>query len=277
VSKLKQAEFLKKAYGCLANDRYVTQALWFSLADVDTGAAAYDKNLGLTNSQGDRKPAFDAFKKVGTLGGIQCGGSLDTVAPTLSVSSPRHGSRWVTYLPIRISARDDQRVRAIRVIVDGKGVGLHTRAKGTGASVGFDWQGAKKLAYGPHTVVITAEDEAKNLASTTIQLTKVGGGAYNQAIPTKLSLKVSAKGGRVRASGRVTPQDTLGRPSGYIRVLVQRRSGGGWKKAKRYVLDAKRSFRVSYRGGAGRYRVKATFQAKRGLPFKASEATVSPR
>ena len=39
VSQAVQADFLAKAYGCLANDPWVEQAAWFNLHDLHTGLA----------------------------------------------------------------------------------------------------------------------------------------------------------------------------------------------------------------------------------------------
>ena len=65
VSQAIQADFLSKAYGCLANDPWVTQAAWFSLHDLQTGSTNDALNLGLITDSFVRKPAFGAFQRAG--------------------------------------------------------------------------------------------------------------------------------------------------------------------------------------------------------------------
>ena len=47
VTQAEQADFLAKAYGCLANDPWVEQAAWFNLHDLQTGSTNDSLNLGL--------------------------------------------------------------------------------------------------------------------------------------------------------------------------------------------------------------------------------------
>ena len=58
----------------------------------------------------------------------------------------------------------------------------------TAAKFSLDWQGAKKLSYGPHTLVAKAYDEAKNVGTPTVKVIKGGGGKNKIAIPTKIDL-----------------------------------------------------------------------------------------
>ena len=47
VTDANQAANLTKAYGCLANDPYVTQALWFTLRDTTTESVDELNHYGL--------------------------------------------------------------------------------------------------------------------------------------------------------------------------------------------------------------------------------------
>jgi len=100
-----------------------------------------------------------------------------------------------------VTARDDQGVTDIDLLVDGKEIPLKTVKSGTGASVKFEWGGAKELAYGPHTVVATASDEAKNVGRASAKVVHVGGGAFPYKVPTTFDLKVGKKGWTVGSGG----------------------------------------------------------------------------
>jgi hypothetical protein len=176
VTPAQQADFLTKAYGCLAGDPYVPYAAWFNLSDVQTGAADDGLNLGLMNDAFVRKPAFASFQRAAAAGPIACGGTVDAGAPQVTILAPTEGQKYLSSLPISVSATDPQGVTDIDVLVDGKEIPLKTSKAGNAASVKFEWGGAKNLAYGPHTVVALAHDEAKNEGRATAHVLHVGGG-----------------------------------------------------------------------------------------------------
>ena len=74
VTPARQAQFLARAYRCLAADRYVTQAAWFNLHDLDSGSPSDERRLGLVTSGFHRKPAFRAFRRAGRARPRRCGG-----------------------------------------------------------------------------------------------------------------------------------------------------------------------------------------------------------
>jgi hypothetical protein len=98
----------------------------------------------------------------------------------------------------------------------------------TPATVSLDWQGAKKLAYGPHTLVVKAYNEAKNIATASARVTKVGGGKYKIAIKTTLQLtlgKVSHRTMSVR--GSVAPTQKLASVAHTQVTFSRGRAGAG--------------------------------------------------
>ena len=153
VTPAQQADFLDKAYGCLAADPYVHLGSWFSLSDVQTGSTNDALNLGLMTDSFARKPAFAAFQGAASAAPIACGGTLDSGAPVVTMHAPTDGAKYLTSLPIHVTATDSEGVNDIDLKVDGKEVPLKTVKSGNSASVKFEWGGAKKLSFGPHTIV----------------------------------------------------------------------------------------------------------------------------
>ncbi len=279
VTQAEQADFLGKAYGCLANDPWVEQAAWFNLHDLQTGSTNDSLNLGLVTDAFVHKPAFAAFQRAAAASPIACGGTLDAGAPQVSILAPTDGSRYLSTLPISITATDDEGVNDIDLIVDGKEVPLKTVKSGTGASVKFEWGGARELAYGPHTVVATASDEAKNVGRASVSVTHVGGGAYPYRVPTSYRLKVGkVRRGKVTVRGRIASADTAvsrrAHGRGYVYFSRFDTKAKRWRKVSRYSHDAKRTLKVRYRfKKRGVWRVTGTFKPKAG--FKASRAKTS--
>ena len=281
VTPAEQADFLTKAYGCLANDPYVEQAAWFSLSDVDTGSTDDSLNLGLMTEALVAKPAFAAFQRAASAPAIPCGGTLDNGVPQITINSPTDGQLYLTSLPISVTATDDQGVRDIDLLVDGKEIPLKTVKSGTGASVKFEWGGAKELAYGPHTVVATASDEAKNVGRASAKVIHVGGGKYPYKVPTSYTLKVGkVRGGKVAVKGKIASKNPLisrlAHGRGYVFFERFDTKAKRWKKVSRYSRDAKHAFTVRYTfKKRGVWRVTGQFKPKTG--FKAARAKASKK
>jgi hypothetical protein len=281
VTQAEQADFLAKAYGCLANDPWVEQAAWFNLHDIDTGSTNDSLNLGLITNTFVRKPAFSAFQRAAAATPIPCGGAMDSGVPQITINSPTDGQMYVSALPIDVTATDDQGVRDIDIVVDGKEVPLKTNKHGTGAYIKYDWGGAKNLSYGPHTVVVTASDEAKNVGRVTSKVIHVGGGNYPYKVPTAYTLKVGkVRNGKVKVRGKISSKSPLvsrlAHGRGYIVFQRFDTKAKRWKKVSRYSRDAKRAFSLRYTfKKRGIWRVTGHFKPKTG--FKASRAKASKK
>jgi hypothetical protein len=281
VSPEQQADFLTKAYGCLANDLYVTQAAWFNLADIDTGSTNDALNLGLMTDAFVRKPAFAAFQRAASATPIPCGGLLDNGVPQVTIQSPTDGQLYLSSLPISVRATDDQGVTDIDLLVDGKEIPLKTVRSGSGASVRFEWGGAKNLSFGPHTVEATARDAARNVGRASAKVVHVGGGNYPYKVPTAYKLKVGkVKNGKVTVKGKITSRNTLisrlAHGRGYVFFERYDATARRWRKVSRYSRDAKRAFTVRYTfKKRGVWRVTGRYKPKTG--FKASRAKASKK
>ncbi len=275
VTPAQQADFLGKAYGCLAADPYVHLGSWFSLSDVQTGSTNDALNLGLMTDSFARKPAFAAFQGAASAAPIACGGTLDSGAPVVTMHAPTDGAKYLTSLPIHVTATDSEGVNDIDLKVDGKEVPLKTVKSGNSASVKFEWGGAKKLSFGPHTIVAMARDEAKNEGRAVAKVIHVGGGNYPFKVKTAYALTVGkVKGGKVKVRGKITPKGNLSRLAhGRAYVFFSRfdTKAKRWKKVSRYSRDAKHAFTLRYKfKKRGVWRVTGQFKPKKG--FKASRA-----
>jgi hypothetical protein len=265
----------------MANDPYVKVAAWFNLDDIKTGDTNDAHNLGLLTDTFSRKPAFSAFQNAGSAVAIPCGGTLDQGVPQVTIQSPTDGQLYLTSLPIHVTATDDQGVNDIDLVVDGKEVPLKTVKSGKGASVDFEWGGAKNLAYGPHTVVAYARDEAKNEGKAVAKVTHVGGGKFPYKVPTAYTLKVGkVRGGKVTVKGKIASKNPLisrlAHGRGYVYFQRFDTKAKRWKKVSRYSRDAKHAFTVRYTfKSRGVWRVTGAFKPKTG--FKAARAKASKK
>jgi hypothetical protein len=279
VTQAEQADFLAKAYGCLANDPWVEQAAWFNLHDLQTGSTNDSLNLGLVTDAFVRKPAFAAFQRAATAAPIECGGTLDSGVPQININSPTDGQLYLTSLPVDVTATDGEGVKDIDIFVDGKEVPLSTSKSGKDAFIKYEWGGAKNLAFGPHTIVATASDEAKNIGRATAKFVHVGGGAYPYKVPTTFALKVGkVKSGKVTVKGKIASKNALisrlAHGRGYVFFSRFDTKAKRWKKVSRYSKDAKHAFTLRYKfKKRGVWRVTGTFKPKTG--FKASRAKAS--
>ena len=73
VSEATQARFLSDAFRCMAADRYVKAAFWFSTQDISR-RREFGQQFGLLRRNGSRKPAAQAFRRAGRARPMRCGG-----------------------------------------------------------------------------------------------------------------------------------------------------------------------------------------------------------
>ena len=73
VTESTQARFLAEAFRCLAPDRYVKAAFWFSTQDI-SDRRVFGEQLGLLRVNGSAKPAARAFRRASHAHGVRCGG-----------------------------------------------------------------------------------------------------------------------------------------------------------------------------------------------------------
>jgi Big-like domain-containing protein/cellulase (glycosyl hydrolase family 5) len=258
VSAAQQADFLTKAYRCLAGDPYVELASWFSLADFGT-AFEDGEGYGLFTHAGGARPSLAAFQRVGSATpDRRCGLALDAGGPVIEVASPAEGSAASGALTFRASARDDERVVTLALIVDGKPVRVTRRA-----TLADTWTGWRNLRNGPHTVTFRSEDAAHNVATKSVTVNRVAWGA-GEPIATRVSLKVYG-GGKTRlvaAQLFTKPAAALPFARGRLLIAFERRAGPRWRKyaaASAVKVQRRKKFKK------GKYRVTVTFPGDRAF------------
>ena len=99
---------------------------------------------------------------------VNVGGLADTTAPVVSITNPANGVRVSGTVQIGVSASDNNGAAGIAqtLYIDGVRV-----ASGTGASLSYSWN-TRKAAAGNHVLQAVAKDQANNVSSQQIQVTK---------------------------------------------------------------------------------------------------------
>jgi hypothetical protein len=166
VSEKTQATYLNQAYNCLAQAQYsyVTAGMWFNLVDTATTNDFYNR-YGLLSTALKPKPAFAAFEKVSADGGKLAVGCGNFAGPTLHLVSPRNGEQYSGPLPIVVTAKVNggakgDAIGQIAVQHDGKSILNFNKVDAHYANRTLtghiDWQGARGLSAGPHTISVVA-------------------------------------------------------------------------------------------------------------------------
>lgn len=114
--------------------------------------------------------AFDAAgnSQSSTAVAVNVGGLADTTAPVVNITNPAGGVRVSGTVLISVGASDNNGAAGIvqTLYIDGASV-----ASGTGASLTYSWN-TRKAAAGSHVLQAVAKDQANNVASQQIQVTK---------------------------------------------------------------------------------------------------------
>ena len=270
VSEAAQAANLKEAYHCLAGYPYVENAFWFTLRDTP-GSGELD-HYGLLRTDGSHKPSWDALHSVVTQGDQLSGPCGDFDAPSLTISSPTTSEQYVQVLTISAVATDPSSVARITFQADGKEIRNFTGAAvGSGKAVTLEWQGAKNLAFGPHTITAIALDPQGNTVTKSVQVTRVKKLAATLKTRIKLGKVKVGKGRKASVSGRVVKTATPGL-SGKVRVYWQQKRKGKWKTIHGGLKPANKPFTFRQKlKGKGTWRVQVRYLNV--APYKASTVT----
>jgi hypothetical protein len=271
VSEAQQAANLKEAYHCLAGYPYVEQALWFTLKETSTNNDELD-HYGLQRIGGAHKPAWDAFNTVATQGDTLAGPCGDFDPPAISVTSPVVHEQYVQVLTLGAVATDATGVARITFQADGKEIRNFTgTAVASGKAVRLEWQGAKKLSFGTHTISVIALDPQGNTSTKTVQVKRVHKLAATLKTKVKLGKVKVGKARKVSISGRVTKSAAPGL-SGKVRVSWQQKRGKKWKTIHGGLKPANKSFTFRQKlKRAGKWRVQVKYVNV--APYKSSTAT----
>jgi hypothetical protein len=270
VTEAEQAANLKEAYHCLAAYPYVETGLWFTLKETSGNGEELD-HYGLQRTNGTHKPAWDAFHSVATQGDQLTGPCGDFDAPSLTISAPGTSEKYVQTLTISAVATDASSVARMTFQADGNEIRNFTGADvASGKAVNLDWQGAKNLSFGPHTITVIALDPQGNTSTKSVQVTRV------KTLPATLKTRIKlgkvkvGKGRKASVSGRVIKSATAGL-SGKVRVYWQQKRKGKWKTIHGGLKPASKPFTFKQKlKAAGTWRVMVKYMNV--APYKASTA-----
>jgi hypothetical protein len=280
VSEANQAAFLSKAYSCLANDPYVTQAEWFTLRDTNDIPVDELNHYGLLRVDGSPKPALSAFRAVAAAGGGGPGPCGDFDAPAIRVVKPTAGQQFVDKLDLSAAASDaGVGIARITFTFDGgRDIRNFTDNLTNDAPVGLaPWQGSGKLALGPHTIVVTALDKNGNTSVQTIPVVKVTAGSLKSTLTPTVKLKskkVTCKKRVCKVAGsisRAAAAKAMGSvPSLGGKVAVEwqfRNKKGKWRKLVGGLKPANKPFTFKAKLKLkGKWRVRVVYQGQ--APWK---------
>lgn len=191
VSEEQQATYLRQAYHCMAEDPYVQVALWFPLEDEGVAVS------GLLRADGSRKPSFAAMRsyvREGDQLSEPCG---NFTGPKITIASPADRSSYSGPLPIDVSATSSAGVFRITLEYDGKLIRNYDGPDFPKTLSGaIEWQHAKHISYGWHTLTFLAYDKERNVSQTSILVYHARPGSKGNAEPSPPSHTASGHGHR---------------------------------------------------------------------------------
>jgi hypothetical protein len=277
VTEALQAEYLTKAYACLANDPYVEQAAWFTLRDTTGSGLAEFDHYGLLNTSGAPKPSWAAFRQVAQANGGAAGPCGDFDAPSIRIVKPAPGTQFVEKLDVQAAATDGG-VGLARITFGydaGNDIRNFTDELLNDKPVGLaPWQGSGKLGLGKHTIVVTALDKNGNTSTATVDVLKVSTLAATLTPSFQLKTKkVSCKRGVCKLKGRLA-RGAAGTPSIGGKVAIEwqyRNKKGKWRKLVGGLKPAHKAFWFSAKlKQKGRWRVRVVYKGQ--SPWKPAKS-----
>jgi hypothetical protein len=179
VSDKTQALYLEQSYHCLAQPQYsyVAAAMWFDMVDFAPQNNIYDR-YGLLSASLAKRASFAAFAKEAA--GDPLSGTCGNFAgPKLHLEAPTNGEHFSGRLMLSVTATVNgkapgDKISQIALQDDGKTILNFNRIDAHYAdgrlSGQINWEGARSLAPGPHTItaVATNANGVKSTISVTV-------------------------------------------------------------------------------------------------------------
>ncbi|HXS43665.1 MAG TPA: Ig-like domain-containing protein [Solirubrobacteraceae bacterium] len=271
VSAEAQAANLRAAFHCLARDRYVQVAAWFTLQDDPAQSPEEARHYGLLDAAGAPKPAWAAFRDVVTRGDSLRGPCGDFRGPRLRVRAPVRGQRVTGVLRIVAAASDGSGLDRIRLFADGRRIKSFSVGLADGRPVRLDWTGARRLRRGRHAIRVVAFDRIGNRSSRTIGVVRADARRLSPTLPSHTIVSAVRCSGRACVLGGRVRGPALFATDGRVRIEWQRRVDGRWRVALRNFRTAWRPFAVLRElNHGGRWRVRAVFEGQAPLRSSAT-------
>ncbi|HSW36936.1 MAG TPA: putative glycoside hydrolase [Candidatus Saccharimonadales bacterium] len=171
-SKVQASASVNDNVGVTRIDFYVDSTL------KQTGSSntySWDTTSADNGSHSLQAKAYDAAGNVGSSTAVTVNvdnpvspPTADTVAPTVTISSPANGAKVSGNVNISAQADDNVAATYIEVDIDGK---LYASAQSNTLSVSWNTR-SKKVRSGSHTIKVIAHDDAGNTGSSSITVTK---------------------------------------------------------------------------------------------------------
>ena len=279
VTPADQATFLAQGYHCLAQVPGIETATWFTLRDAATNETPLDelRHYGLLTTGGAHKPAWDVFHAIATGGDALTGPCGDFDGPSITIVSPKLGQKYSGSLQISASARDAGGPKRLTFAADGNKIRNFTDDLANDKVVGLDWQGAKQLSIGVHTITVSAVDAQGNESSQDVQVRKVSPTEMVAIGPAKITLKsVKCKAVSCALSGRLLSPSGSPMP-GKVQIQWQwrtkatKKKKATWKTLHKLTKPAGKPFSVRQKlKKAGSWRVRVNYLPPK--PLKASSS-----
>ncbi|MDQ1702364.1 MAG: polysaccharide biosynthesis protein PslG [Frankiaceae bacterium] len=266
VSEDDQALYLRQAFHCMQETPYVQLAFWFDLQDA--GGDTPDSRFGLLRPDHTKKPAYAAFQDFARGNDTQTGPCGDLEGPAISIKAPTAGQQFTGSLTISASAKDISGLGRITFQADGKEIRNFTADLADDKVVTLDWQGAKQLPLGKHTITVIALDKNGTATKTSVDVTKVDPAAL------AATAKATFKMGKLHCARRTcSVKGRLAGPAGLsldgkVQILWQFKNRKGvFKTLHKAMKNANKPFSFKQRlSQAGTWRVQVTYLAK--PPFR---------
>ncbi|HWI73478.1 MAG TPA: Ig-like domain-containing protein, partial [Baekduia sp.] len=280
VTPGEQATFLAQGYHCLAQEPGIENATWFTLRDAPTADSPLDelRHYGLLTTGGGHKPAWDAFRTIATSGDTLSGLCGDFTGPSITVATPKVGQQYAGSLLISGSATDEGGPKRITFAADGKTIQNFGDGLANGKLMSLDWQGAKSLSIGVHTITISAVDAQGNEGRQDVQVRKVTPTQLVAIGPAKFTLKgvKCTKSGSCLLPGRLLSPSGSPMP-GKVQIQWQwrtkatKKKKATWKTLHKVTKPAGKPFKVRQKlRRSGSWRVRVRYLAPK--PLKASSS-----
>jgi len=271
VTEELQAQYLSEAMHCLKADPYVEVAMWFNNRDLGDDAKM-DNMYGLLRFDGSRRPAYTAFQDYARHGDRLTGPCGDFGAPAVSILGPRPNTLIGTRdaLTIRATSTDPDVLRMTFAV---KGAPREIRnftnagqPLNLANGVTLNWQGAKQLPLGTHTIVVSAVDRQGNVGSAEVAVRKVNPATMPLQKTSVPALRLLGKGKKRTLSGELRSRVTFGIP-GKVVAEWQNKRAGKWKKIHGAAKNANKPFQfkqtLRYKG---QWRVRVVYKGAK--PFR---------
>jgi hypothetical protein len=132
--------------------------------------------------------------------------------------------------------------------------------------VTLNWQGAKQLPLGTHTIVVSAVDRQGNVGTAEVAVRKVNPTTLPLQSTSVPTLRLFGKGRTRTLSGELKSKVSFGIP-GKVVAEWQNKRGGKWKKIHGAASNANKPFQfkqtLRYKG---QWRVRIVYKGAK--PFK---------